>query len=187
MISAAQYARIKTIAYKCAIYTVALFLIGIAQVSFFSKINIFSATPDLLLSAIAILCMREDHKVTAICSIIAGVFYCSFGGAEYPVYILFSFVCGYVMWIFANRSFGKKYTSFLAICAVLFLAKAVFNVFYSTLFGGSFAILRVLSSIVLPELASSVALCSISYIIFNTLHRIINKKFRRKESFKNEF
>lgn len=187
MISAAQSAKIKTIAYKCAIYTVALFLIGIAQATFFSKINIFNATPDLLLSAVALMCMREDHKVTAICSIIAGVFYCSFGGAEYPVYILFSFMCGYVMWIFANRAFGKSYTSFLAISSVLFLAKAVFNVFYSTLFGGSFAILRTLSSIVLPELVSSMVFCSVSYIIFNTLYKIINRKSRRKESFKNEF
>jgi rod shape-determining protein MreD len=188
MISAAQSAKIKNIAYKCAIYTIALFFVGIAQVTFFSRINIFSATPDLLLAAIALLCMKEDHKVTAICAIISGVFYCAFGGSEYPIYILFSFVCGYVMWIFAGRAFGKSYASFLAVCATLFAAKALFNMFYSTLFSSTFSFIRTLSSIVLPEFVSSMIFCSVSYIIFNTLNKIMNRKSRRrKELTKNEF
>lgn len=187
MISAAQTAKIKAIAYKCAIYSLALFLLGIAQVTFFSKITLFSATPDLLLGSIALLCIKEDHKVTSICAIVSGVFYCAFGGIQYPVYIIFSFLCGYLAWIIAGRVFGKSYPSYLALCALIFGAKGIFNFFYSVLFSSSFALIRTVVSIVIPEFVSSMIFCSLSYLLFNTLHKLLNRKSRkRKESLKNE-
>jgi hypothetical protein len=43
-------------------------------------------------------------------------------------------------------------------------------------------------SIVLPEIISSMVFCSISYILFYTLYKLINKKSSgRKEPRKNEF
>ena len=188
MISAAQTAKIKTIAYKCAIYTVALFILAVAQTVFFSKINLLSATPDLLLAAIVLLCMNEDHRVCSICAIVSGFFYSALGAAEHPVYIIFSFLCGYILWIIAERSFGKGYRSFLALSALTFCAKGLFNLAYLSLFSNSFPLIRILVSIVLPEIISSMVFCSISYILFYTLYKLINKKSSgRKEPRKNEF
>ena len=187
MISAAQSAKIKSIAYKCAIYTVALFILAIAQTVFFSKINVLSATPDLLLAAIVLLCMKEDHRVCSICAIVSGVFYCALGAAEHPVYIIFSFLCGYILWIIAERSFGRGFKSYLALSALTFCIKGLFNLAYLSLFSSSFPLIRILMSIALPEIISSMVFCAVPYVIFSTLHKLINKKSsKRKEPRKNE-
>ena len=71
----------KIIAYKSAIYSIPLFLLGIMQVTFFSKINVLGATPDLLLGAILVIAMLDNERVSAVCGIIAGVIYVSLGTA----------------------------------------------------------------------------------------------------------
>lgn len=182
MISSAQYAKLKIIIYKCAVYSIALFLLGILQVTFFAKINVLSAVPDLLLAAIVLLSMREEHKISSVCALVSGVFYCSLGGAEYPLYIIFSFLIGYVMWIVAERSFGRGYRSFLALCAIAFLAKSGFNLAYSSLFSSRFALFRDIVNIVLPEFISSMLFCSISYVIFAPLSALINKRSKKGAS-----
>ena len=75
VLSSTQLARIKAVGYKCTIYAIALYFLAIAQVTFFNKINLFGAPPDLLLAAIAVLCIKEDHKICSICGIISGFFY----------------------------------------------------------------------------------------------------------------
>lgn len=188
MISAVNTTKLKSIIYKCSIYAIALFIIAIAQVTFFSKINILSATPDLLLASVAFICMREEHKISTICAIISGFFYCVFGNTEYPIYILFSFLCGYILWIVAEHSFGKTYFSFLAISTLAFLVKGCFNIAYSALFSSNFALIRTITAIVLPEFISSIIFCSIPFAIFSIVHLLINKsQKKRKGSFKNEF
>ena len=188
MISAARYAKLKTILYKCTVYAIALFLIAIAQATFFSRINFFSATPDLLLAAIVLLCLKEEHKIASICAIISGLFYCAIGTSEYPVYILFSFLCGYIIWIVAERSFGKSYFSYLALSAMTFGIKGIFNILYSALFSSTFTLPRIITSIVLPEFASSMLFCSISFLVFSFINMLVNRKSKnRKESFKNGF
>lgn len=188
MMSAAHTTKLKTIIYKCSIYAIALFIVAIAQVTFFSKINILSATPDLLLASVVLLCLKEEHKISTICAIISGFFYCAFGCVEYPIYILFSFLCGYILWIVAEHSLGKNYFSFLALSALAFLAKVFFNIAYSSLFSANFAFVRTLTSIVFPEFISSMIFCSISFALFSLINLLINKKSqKRKESRKNEF
>ncbi len=180
MISATHYAKIKAIAYKCTVYSIVLFLLAIAQVTFFSKINVLSSPPDLILGAILLLCLKEEHKVTAICSIVSGILYCSLGGVEYPVYIIFSFLCGYILWIVAERSFGKNYPSYLALAALGFGLKALFNVAYSSMFSNNFAILGTILGIVIPEFISSMIFCSLPYLIFSFLFKLLNKKSRKE-------
>ena len=58
----------KIIAYKSALYAIPLFLVGVMQVTFFSKINILGATPDLLLGAILVIAMLDNERVCAVCA-----------------------------------------------------------------------------------------------------------------------
>lgn len=186
-ISSARYAKIKLILYKCSIYALALFFVGIAQVSFFSKINVLGATPDLLLAATAALCIKEDHRVASICGIISGFLYCSLGGIKYPIYILFSFLCAYCLKIVALRSFGTNFPSFCALALIAFGAKAIFNIVDTSIFSNSFVVFRALWQIALPELISSALFCSLSYFIISILSNLINKKSKsRKDKGINE-
>ena len=175
MVSSARYARIKTVGYKCAIFTVALFIIAVAQVTFFSKINLFGAPPDLLLAALVVICIKNDHTVASVCGIVSGFFYCSLGGDRYYLYLAFSFLCGYVLWIVAEHFFGKNYPAFLALATIAFGIKGAYNFLYSAMVGSSFTFFRTFGAIILPEFASSMVFCSLSYLIFSILSNLVNK------------
>lgn len=176
MVSSARMAKIKAISYRCAIYTIALYILAIAQVSFFGKINLFGATPDLLLAAIAVLCMKEEHNICMICGIISGFFYFALGGGQSPLYIIFSFFCAYLFYFVAEHSPSRKFVSYLTLCALMFAAKAVFNIIETSLFSSSFVVIRIFGTVVLPEYVSSMAFCSVSYLLFSIIAGLIHKK-----------
>ena len=172
-------ARAKNIAYKCVVYGSFLFILSIAQVTFFAKINILGATPDLLLGAILVIAMRDSKETAAICGIIAGFFYCAMGGFVYPFYMMFSFLCGYTLWGISDRFLGKNYISYLVLSILTFSLKALFNLIEASLFAYTINILNTFSKAILPEFISSMVFCSLSYVIFTALANLLNSKSRK--------
>lgn len=174
-------ARAKTIAYKCIIYSLVLFVLSVAQVTFFAKINILNATPDLMLGAVLLIAMKDDQKVASICGIVSGFFYCAMGGFVYPFYMMFSFLCGYTLWFVSDRFLGKNYVSYLALAILTFALKAIFNIVETSLFAYTVNILNMFSRAILPEFISSMTFCTLPYLIFSAVERLLNTKSRRKD------
>ena len=185
MPKSAKGTRAKNIAYKCILYSVALFIIATLQVSFFSKLTVLGGTADLLLAAIITLCVYEEHRVCAICGIISGFLYCALGGFSYPLYIAFSFIFAYVFWIVAEHMFGRNYPSFLVLSLIGFGTKALYNFIEISMSASTFNILRAFSKIVLPEFLASMLFCSIPFVFIYPCARLFNKKSKpRKEGTK---
>ena len=180
MASKISVTKIKAIAYKCSVYSIALFVLSIAQVTFFSKINVLSATPDLMLGAVLLIAMKDDQRVSSICGIVSGFLYCTMGGFVYPFYMMFSFLCGYVLWIISDRFLGKNYVSYLALAVLAFSLKALFNVIEASLFAYTINILNMFTKAIIPEFISSMTFCTVSYLIFNSLSRLLNSKSNKK-------
>lgn len=175
--------KVKNVAYKCTVYALALFVLSVMQVTFFSKINILGATPDLMLGAVLLIAMKDDIHVSSICGIISGFFYCAMGGFSYPFYMIFSFLCGYTLWGVSDRFLGKNYVSYLALAILTYGLKALFNVLEISFFAPSFNLLDTFSKALLPEFISSMALCTFSYTVFSALARLVNKNSKsRKDS-----
>lgn len=180
MASKTSITKIKAIAYKCSVYSIALFVLSIAQVTFFSKINVLGATPDLMLGAVLLIAMKDDQRVSSICGIVSGFLYCAMGGFVYPFYMMFSFLCGYVLWIISDRFLGKNYVSYLALAVLAFGLKALFNVIEASLFAYTINILNMFTKAIIPEFISSMTFCTVSYLIFNSLSRLLNSKSNKK-------
>lgn len=174
-------AKAKTILYKCALYSVAFFFIGILQVTFFTKINVFNATPDLLLAGVAALCLYEDGKVASVCGIISGFFYCALGGFSIPFYIVFSFLAAYALWIIRENGLPKKHSSFLIMAILAFGAKAFFNIAELTLSAASVNLIETIYSVIVPEFISSMLFSPTSYVLFFALTRIFYKNNSRRK------
>ena len=174
-------AKVKTILYKCALYSVAFFFIGILQVTFFTTINVFNATPDLLLGGVATLCLYEDGKVASISGIISGFFYCALGGFSIPLYIVFSFLAAYALWIIRENGLHKNFSSFLIMAILAFGAKAFYNFAELSLSSQSFNLIGTLYSTIIPEFVSSMIFSLIPYIIFFALTRIFYKNNTRRK------
>ena len=172
-------ARVKTITYKCFIYAIALFVLSIAQVTFFNKINVLGATPDLMLGAVLAVAMIDDKEISAICGIVAGFFYCAMGGFVYPFYMMFSFLCGYTLWGVSDRFLGKNYISYLALALLAFSLKAIFNIVEASLFAYTINLINMFSKAILPEFLSSMIFCSLSYLAFGAIARLFNSKSRK--------
>jgi hypothetical protein len=176
-----ESAKAKIILYKCALYGIALYVLAILQVTFFAKINILSAQPDLLLGAIATLALYEDDKTCALCGIISGFFYCALGGADIPFYILFSFLCAYTLWIIKDYGLPKRHSSFFALAILGFGAKAVFNIAEISLAARNFNLFGAFSSIIIPEFICSLVFSPIPYVFFYMLTRIFYKRNNQRK------
>lgn len=187
MVARVNLARVKSIAYKCFVYSFALFILSTMQVTFFSKINVLGATPDLLLGGVLLIAMKDDIRVSAICGIVSGFLYCSMGGFSYPFYMIFSFLCGYTLWGVSDRFLGKNYISYLVLAIVTYALKALYNLLEASLFAESFNLLNTFSNAIFPEFVSSMVLCSVSYLIFSFLASALNNNSKsRKDTVKNE-
>lgn len=174
------------IAYRSVPYIGVLFLLGVLQVSFFSILDPFGSPPDILLGAVVALAMLEDARICAVSGIASGLFYCALGGSS-PAYIIFSFICACLMSYVCSRFPKKNYPAFLALCALAYCFKAAFNVADATLGSNALGILGALRYAALPELASSMLLCSVSYLAMKPLiARLNNKQKIKKGSHKNE-
>ena len=178
--SRAGSAKSKLLGYKSAIYGIALFVLAVLQTTFFTKINLFGTTPDLLLGAVLTIAMLDEHRVAGVAGIIAGFFYCALGTVSYPLYIAFSFICGYVFWGISERILSKNYPSFLALSVLIYGAKGLWNIIETSLFAQNFNLIGTISNTVIPEFFSSMAFCSLSYIIFKTISKLFNKKSRKE-------
>ncbi len=181
MADGAALTRMKNIAYKSAVYAIPLFLIGILQVTFFAKLSILGATPDLLLGALAFLALREDHRACSVCGIISGFLYSALGTKGLPTYIIFSFLCAYVLWGVAEHTLGKNYFSYLALAFVFFTLKAVYNLAEAALSAISFNLIEAILRIAVPELISSMLFCSVPYVIMLGANKLIGKKSTKKK------
>ena len=176
-----ESAKVKTVIYKCALYGVVLYILAILQVTFFAKINILNAQPDLLLAAIATLVLYEDTKVASICGIVSGFFYCALGGATLPFYIVFSFLCAYTLRIITDYGLSGRHSSFIALALLAFGAKAVFNMAELSLTAQSYNLFNAVSSIILPEFISSLVFSPIPYLLFYALSRIFHANNNRRK------
>lgn len=173
--------RAKNIAYKCCLYSIALFILSVAQVTFFAKINIFGATPDLMLGAVLLIAMKDNQEVASICGIISGFFYCAMGGFVYPFYMMFSFLCGYTLWFVSDRFLGKNYISYLALALLTYGLKSLFSLIEASFFAYTINILNMFSKAIVPEFISSMAFCTISYLIFSLIANPLNSKSRKNK------
>lgn len=146
-----------------------------AQVSFFSIINILGSPPDLLLGAVVALAMLESDRICIVGGIIAGFLYCALGGFSYPLYILFSFFCACVLSYICKRFPKRNYPAFLALAMLAYCAKAAFNFAELIIFSHASGLFHTLIYAVVPEFISSVIFCSISYLVMSRTVRALNK------------
>lgn len=172
----------KILGYKCALYTVALFLLAIAQSTFFAKINLFDATPDLLLGAVLVIAMYDEQRASGIAGIIAGFFYYALGGGS-PLYIIFAFLCGYTFWTISDKAFSKNLPSFWALGAIIYAFKAAFNLIVLYFSASSFDPVSAMIKILIPEYVSSMVFSLLSYLVFYPLGRIFNKKTSTRKDY----
>ena len=135
---------------RILIYSALLFLLSVAQSSFFGSLRILPATPDLILGALTVIAVTDTRETAAISAIIGGVMSDAICGTGIYLSPIFYFTLILILHLFAKKML-KSYLSWLTLFPVALLFRALYTVGRAYLFGGSLGFLEILRYAVLPE------------------------------------
>lgn len=162
---------------KYGIFAAAVFVTAILQTSFFSRVRLFSATPDILLALVMGLGVFDDERTGAAMGIWAGVAADSLGGAAIWLSPIFYMFAGYLAGIAVKTLLGANIPSWAVLCFAGCGTRSLLTLLLTALNSGvsdlsfSSAMLR----IVLPEFASSYPLALLIYFPSKALGKIFRK------------
>ena len=155
----------KRIIGKILLDTLLVFGSGIVQTSFFPAVNLFPASPDLMLSAVVGLAVFEGERTGALAGIGAGVVAVSLGGAGTAPLPLFYMLSGYFMGIAAKVNFVRNILSWFLYITFAALARAGLSFLYSVFTVPDVNVMVTLISVVMPEFAMTVAFSVFNYFL----------------------
>ena len=142
-------------ALKLALFAVLVFIIGALQVSLFSKVRLFSATPDILLALVLGLGVFDGERTGAVIGVWAGVVSDALGGSVLMFSPFFYLMAGYLAGIAVKTLLGKNFPSWLVLCFAGCTARAVMTLICIAVGAHSPSFATALLHVVLPEFAST--------------------------------
>ena len=134
-----------------ATYSAVIFLLAVAQCSFFARIEKLPAIPDLILAAVAVVAVIDRWETAILSGIVGGVVIDALGGVGISLSPLFYFVVALVLGALAKKMM-QSYLSWVAVMIPALALRAVFTVIQVLLLGNGGGIVQILGQIVLPEL-----------------------------------
>ena len=135
---------------RILIYSALLFILAVAERSFFSSLKLLPATPDLILGALTVIALTDTRETASISAIIGGVMsdaICSTGIYLSPI---FYFLLVLILHPFAKKMM-RSYLSWLTLLPIALVLRAIYTTVGAYLFGGSLVFLEILRYAVLPK------------------------------------
>ncbi len=160
---------------KMALFAMVVFLTGVLEVSFFSRVRIFSATPDLLLPLILGLSFFDGEKSGAVMGVWAGVVCDALGGSGLMLSPVFYMLIGYIGGIIVKTWFGKNLPSWVVMCFGACMCRSALTLIYIAAATPSFNFITAFSEVVLPEFAASYILALPCYFLTRLICRPFHK------------
>lgn len=160
---------------KYALLAATVFITGILQVSFFTKVRLFSATPDLLMALVLGLAVFDGERTGAVMGVWAGVLSDALGGSGLMISPLFYMLVGYIGGIVVKTWFGKNLPSWVVICFCACMTRSALTLICIAAASASFNFITAFSEVILPEFAGSY----IFALPFYFLVRLLCRPFHR--------
>ena len=127
-----------------------MFLLSVAQCSFFARIESLPATPDLILAAVTVIAVTDRWENGAISGVIGGVRIDAVGGVGIYLSPALYLAAALVIWAISQKMMSR-YLSWLAVFPVALLMRAVFTLLQIFLSANAFEFKAALLYIILPE------------------------------------
>ena len=132
------------------IYSVILFLLTVAENSFFGSLRLLPSTPDLILGAVAVIALTDSRETSCIMAIIGGIMadaICGVGIYLSPIlyFVVVLLICPF------SKKMMRSYLSWLAILPLALIMRALYTVAKAYIFGSGIEIVQLLRYAVLPE------------------------------------
>lgn len=135
---------------RIGIYAAFMFLLAVAQCSFFARIEKLPATPDLILAAVTVIAVTDRWESAAISGIVGGIIIDALGGVGIYLSPVLYFAAALVVWTISQKMM-TRYLSWLAVFPVACLMRAAFTILLIFLSASAFEFTDALLYIILPE------------------------------------
>lgn len=143
---------------RALIYGLAIFLLGVLQCAFFSRLKLFGATPDLMLGAVCAIALLDSKYAAAVCAVGAGYFIDAIGATTPSFSAVFYLVVVVTVATLAEKLINKL-PSFMLLLLPAIALRAVYTFLCVCLTYGKLAPLSCLWTLILPEAICTLICC----------------------------
>ena len=172
---AAKMAVIKRI----IIYGITFFILGVAQCSFFNELSFLSATPNIILGAVAAVSLLDSQRAAAICGIASGFMIDALGGTGISISPI-EFLCVALLCSEIAKKILPTFISWVLLLIPASLLGAVFTVANVFLLIGKFHVSDILKTVLLPETVLTVIFSLPLFFIIKLCVRLADAKNKFK-------
>ncbi len=157
-----------------------LFVLVVAETSFFSFFKPFGAVPDLVLPAVVAIGIYDRERMGAIAGLVGGYLADALGGVGLSLSPLVYMLCGCIFALLAYSVLRRDFVSWLIGAAVSLAVSGAFSVIcaYASVTNAHFDAGDVFSRLLVPQFFSSL-ICGV--VVYFLTKAIWNRFFNNRE------
>ena len=164
---------------RIIIYGITFFILGVAQCSFFNELSFLSATPNIILGAVAAVSLLDSQRSAAVCGIAAGFMIDALGGTGISISPI-ALLCVALLCSEIAKKILPTFVSWVILLVPASLVGSVFTMANIFLLVGRFQISSVFKSILLPEFILTVIFSIPLFFIIKLCVRLADAKNKFK-------
>jgi hypothetical protein len=155
----------RAVARRIVIYGAVAFVLGVLQCSFFSRLKLFGATPDLILGSLCAIVVLDDKKASFVYAVASGYFIDAIGSVTPSFSPVFYLLCAAFATIIAEKLI-PRFLSYAIMLLPLVIFKGLFTYLNLWIAAGALPSPSASLGIVLPEMLCTFIFClPIYYLI----------------------
>ncbi len=168
---------------RALVFAPVIFLLAVAQCSFFASLKFLPSVPDLMLGTVVAIAMLDSQKSAAVCGVGAGFVIDAIGATGLSFSPLFYLLCGAICGV-TSKKMLPSFLSFTVQLGIFTLFKALYTFANVFTVSSNASFVQTLSGVVLPEIFATLIIClPIFFIVKLCMIPIDSKRRLRLDKF----
>ena len=168
---------------RALVFSPVIFLLAVAQCSFFAQLKILPAVPDLMIGVVVAIAMLDSQKAAVVCGISAGFVIDAIGTSGLSFSPLFYMLCGALCGLIAKKML-PSFLSWAVNLTVFSILSSVFTLLNLIARIDDLSLLEAFLRVLLPEMICTYIVClPIFFIVKLCMIPIDSKRRLRLDKF----
>ena len=164
---------------RIVIYGLLIFILSVAQCSFFTNLDFLKVTPNIIVGAIAAIALCDSQKTACICAISAGFLIDALSGSGISVSPIALFAVALISCEISKKLL-RNFLTWIAVLIPAILTDALFSLAYLYLEFERFSLSTVIKGIMIPEMIYTAIFSLPLFFIVKPCSRLANSKNKFK-------
>ncbi len=168
---------------RALVFAPVIFLLAVAQCSFFAQLDFLFAVPDLMLGFVVAVAMLDSEESAAVCGIGAGFVIDAIGASGLSFSPLFYMLAGVLCGILSKKML-PSFLSFTVELAILSVVKSLFTLVNILYISQSISFWHTFKTVLFPEMVCTFVVClPIFFIVKLCMIPVDSKRRLRLDKF----